>query len=694
MIIKENIKKFTRTLNTLLVLILLFQLTACSNMGKKADQLLTQITDYEFGQDRTKLSEFSDLVVEAAKSKSASEAVEESILRFLQKDATFASKQFMCRELRIIGSEKSVPVLAKMLKDEKTTNIARYALEDIPGNKVDNALLEALNEGTKKVKLGVITTLSVRKSKKAAAPLGKLLKSKDEEIAETAASALGDIQGDESIKYLAAEINTPNKKLREVVADSYLRCADHLVAKDPSRANKMFRNLYNTDMSIPIRQGAFIGLLNTSPNKDEIIYDAILNGEGIIKYIAISKLRDLPSDYEVTKFSKLLPKLLPENQIQLLGVIESRADKGSHKYVLQTLKSRVSLVRIASLNALARIGDAGDVVAIATIAAKKSGDERKAARSCLYLLNNKNVDETIVANIPKANKSVKIELIKAVGERGINSAADVLLENTNSKDRQVRTATYSALAEVATNKNLKLLTEKLLALPYHNDKKRMERTISKIAERSPDEKFADYLIKKFDSVNSIDNKCSILRLLGYTNNSAALEVLKQNSRSDDEQIKIAAIEGLSSWATPVPLYDLLEATEKAESEKVRKTALKGFTSFIATDKNLSDSAKVELYKKSLQNAKTSNEKNIALDGIGHIDNFVSLDVLKEYYQDPSVKETVEDGINRVGWHLREEHPEEVKAFILDIMKITTDKRYKEKSQKLINSIDKILKQKK
>ncbi len=693
MTINKNSKIIMRAIAALITLFLILQFTACSNIGRKADQLLGQITDYQFGEDRTKLSEFSDLVREAAQSQNESKVVEETILKFLQKDATFAIKQFLCRQLRIIGSEKSVPVLSKMLSNEKTTDIASYALEAIPSDKVDVALIQALDKGTKKIKLGIITTLSVRGSEKAIEPIGKLLKSDDNEIAKTAATALGNIKGEKCIKLLATELESPNKILQKVVADSYLKCADNLTNENPTKAKHMYEQLYKKDMPTMIKQSAFIGLFNTSENQEELIYNAILKGEGIIKYIAISKLQDIPSGYTLTKFSKLLPKLSPENQIQLLGMIENRVDKASHQYVLQTLNSKEPLVRIASLNALSKIGLANDVIAIAFIAANKSGDERRAARSCLDLLNNKNVDETIVANIANVKNPVKIELIRAVGTRGISSAFDTLIKNINSKDRRVRTAAYTALAEVATVKNLFTLTDKLFTITNSTDRKRMERTISKVSAKYPDNSFANFLLKKYNVVNSINDKCSVLRLLGYTNNISALELLRKESKDDNEEIKTAAITGLSSWATPAPLNDLLDALKNAKSEKVRKAAWKGFTTFIPMDKSLSDSAKIEMFKISLKYAKTSNEKNLALDGIGHIDNFASLAALKEYYNDPTVKETVEDGINRVGWHVREKHPEEVKAFILDIIKITADERYKEKSQKLVKNIDKILKQK-
>ncbi len=51
-------------------------------------------------------------------------------------------------------------------------------------------------------------------------------------------------------------------------------------------------------------------------------------------------LTDLPSNSDISKFTKLLPKLAPENQVQLLSVIEDRSDVTAKNYVLKTLKSK------------------------------------------------------------------------------------------------------------------------------------------------------------------------------------------------------------------------------------------------------------------------------------------------------------------------------------------------------------------
>ena len=56
-------------------------------------------------------------------------AIEKALLGVLTSDAKYAGKQYVCRELSLVGTDQSVPVLAKMLTDEKLSDMARYALE-------------------------------------------------------------------------------------------------------------------------------------------------------------------------------------------------------------------------------------------------------------------------------------------------------------------------------------------------------------------------------------------------------------------------------------------------------------------------------------------------------------------------------------------------------------------------------------
>ncbi|MEN8191757.1 MAG: HEAT repeat domain-containing protein [Bacteroidota bacterium] len=689
-------KKIKILFNQLLLsalMIFLLLLVGCSNYEEKADQALSKLSNYEYEEGLQELTEFTDLVSEVSSSESKSKDVEKSIIRYLQSDATLASKRFVSQQLSIIGTENSLSVLSKLLEDKETVDIALYPLERIPGTSVDRILIDHLNSKDKVIQIGCINSLGVRKCETSVAQIAELMQSEDLDIAIAAASALGNIHNDESIKILKSKLSKTDGSLKHAVLDSYLKCVDILSKKESSKALAMYNDLYNSDLGMSSRQAALVGLISISDKKEAIILNSIQNDDAELKYVCIQQIRQLPERESISKFSSMLPKLSPANQIHMLGVIKDRADKESKTHVLKTLKSKESLVRIASLQALTVIGDNSDVITVATIAADQSGVERRNARECLNLINDAKANNVIVKNISLADKKVKIELIRSAGERDIKSSFDIILKNTESEDRQVRSASYLAIAEIATDNDLPILFEKLHNLSNKSNRQKMERTILRILSVFPDENFVKILINNIDTDESLDNKASSIKLLGVTNSPIALKKLRENINSENQTIKIGAVEGLSYWGTPEPLYDLMEVTEKAQNEKVREIALKGFTKFIAMDKSLSDSAKIELYKKSLKYAKTSNEKNLALDGIGHTDNLASLDVLELYYEDPSVKETVEDGINRVGWHVRRKHPEEVKAFILEIIKMTTSESYIRKSKDLIIEIDRILKEK-
>ena len=70
--------------------------------------------------------------------------IEKLMVKSLQSEATLAAKDFICRELSVIGTEICVPVLGVMLADAETADMARYALERIDGSTVDQMLIMVL----------------------------------------------------------------------------------------------------------------------------------------------------------------------------------------------------------------------------------------------------------------------------------------------------------------------------------------------------------------------------------------------------------------------------------------------------------------------------------------------------------------------------------------------------------------------
>jgi len=230
------------------------------------EQLLEKVKTYDFGQSRLSLTELSDKIRAAYGKPDELKDIEIGLCAVLDADATYAGKQYVCRELSIIGTAQSVPTLSKKLTDDKLSDMARYALERIPGQEVDSALLVAIGKASGKAKVGIINSLGERRCLKAVSALSKLVGDSDKVIAEAAISALGKIGGDEAAGILAKAKDTASESLKMVVLDAYLKCADRYVAKGKKAgALAIYKDLYKQEYPQLIRTAAMRGMVSASP---------------------------------------------------------------------------------------------------------------------------------------------------------------------------------------------------------------------------------------------------------------------------------------------------------------------------------------------------------------------------------------------------------------------------------------------
>ena len=140
---------------------------------KKAPDQWKEVVALTYGSDRSAASSLQTLIMDADPTQYP--ALEKKLLTILaDKAVTELGADFACRMLRLIGSAESVPALSKLLADEKTTDSARFALQNIPGAEVDAALRAALGTLKGKALAGLIGTISARGDKEALAAIKAL----------------------------------------------------------------------------------------------------------------------------------------------------------------------------------------------------------------------------------------------------------------------------------------------------------------------------------------------------------------------------------------------------------------------------------------------------------------------------------------------------------------------------------------
>lgn len=188
------------------------------------DKAFEALNSYTWGDDRKTLDPIDEAIVESHNDKESRTALEERMIAVLQGDAGRNGKDFICRKLKVMGTDASVPTLASMLEDTDHAHMARYALQTMESPAAGKALLDALPGLAGALKAGVIGSLGARQENGAVSALANLLTDSDRVIARCAALALGAIRSKEASKALASA--KPNAD----VMDATLACAEGLLA--------------------------------------------------------------------------------------------------------------------------------------------------------------------------------------------------------------------------------------------------------------------------------------------------------------------------------------------------------------------------------------------------------------------------------------------------------------------------------
>lgn len=96
------------------------------------DELFMNAENYEFGKTEKFLYLISNRIRNAKGDKAKLAVFEDKILEVLGSDeATNECKNYLCRDLSCIGTEKSIPVLEKLKENEETADMANFALARI-----------------------------------------------------------------------------------------------------------------------------------------------------------------------------------------------------------------------------------------------------------------------------------------------------------------------------------------------------------------------------------------------------------------------------------------------------------------------------------------------------------------------------------------------------------------------------------
>lgn len=435
------------------------------------DKILQAVAAYRFGQDTQPLNELGNYIRARLASPDALKQCEEKLLKFLESDAALDAKQFVCRQLQIIGTEQSAPILSRLVQDETTHDMARYALEKIPGKQVDQAFIDLLAVTNGKIKIGVIASLGRRRQAGAAHYLAPMLADPDVSIAQAAAAALGNIADAHSAGILLSALaDKSGDPLRPLLEDASLRCAEDLVSQGKTDAAlKIYKKLQVNSVSPAARAAASNGLFaltartadapaDEKPGDAETVYSLAkraASAEGEEQKTARRSLYYLKGeDVDRTIILHLIAQRDAAMQQELLQAIYQRRISQARQVTIDKAKYGQPGIRRQAIETLKTIGIPEDLPDLVDILAKTTTpEERKEAENTITAVAAKiaaqeNRPGAVLAALPaEQDINMRCSFTRILGKIGCNASLPYLRRALKDENEEIRDAAIRVMAD-------------------------------------------------------------------------------------------------------------------------------------------------------------------------------------------------------------------------------------------------------
>jgi HEAT repeat protein len=644
---------------------------------------------YDYGESRLALTSIDSMMHGIFNDPELKKEAEKAFIAFLKSDATLASKQFVSRKLSLIGGDKCVSTLSKMVRTDDTFDMALYALERIPGKKAGGVLRGLLKKAEGVQLIGVINALGMRKDVKAVPGLKKLVLHQDEATALAAIAALGRIGDDKAAKVLVAVINDVSGQRKDAVYDAYLKHADRLFEKGRAfEAGEIYQKMTAVEYPEAIRSAAMSGLIVSSQNAGATCLDYLTNGDETLQSAVIYHVGRMKKLDYMDRIARMLPGLQVAQQVQLIGALAARGDHSVADQVIAVTGSEDSEVAVAAIKALEFLGDASMVELLAGFASGK-GEKADAARESLNRVKGAGMDKVFADLLGRSNPEMQAELLKSIGVRQMNGLSSTVYSLAGG-DSEVKTDAMRALSVIQDPNDMVDLVNLLIETESGRERVEAENMVVAVANRAEKEAHpSEALLARLPKIDSVELRSSMLQVMGRIGDAKALPEIKKAVSSKNKEISRAGIRALSAWPDATPLTDLMNLAQKNRDKTGRILALRGFIRMIDLDKSGNGEKKVVLYRKALDMNGGANEKRLILAGLSNIRNVLAINMAGELMEDESVTSEAEAAVVKIANRIWRQHPDETMLVLKKVAGKISDEGRIEDVQEIMQAIERM-----
>jgi HEAT repeat protein len=653
------------------------------SLGLSADELdekLLLAGKFIDGNSSEPLKLIESKAVESLKDPQLRDSLEEKILNSLVTANSRRGKDFLCRMLRIMGTNKSIPLMKELLSDQENGHMARYVLASMQYEEAGAALHQSLNTVQDKLKQGIIDSLGDIRYKKAVPDLIKLLDTAS--VANNATRALGLIGGDSTMNHLLPRLSKTTGKSYRCTVQALLRCAEIYLEKgNKEKALSIYDRFTKSGTDSYV---ILAGLRGASQVNGEfavpLLTEAINSGNNELANGAASIIAELKGNNIGSKLKSLLESAPANMQILLIGSLSEREDKSAIPSITKLTESESLEVRLSAIQALGKIGNGSSVIPLATIASSTSGHERNVSRSALSNLKGNDVQNAFKKYLKESLPEIQSELVRSIATRAESTAMNELMILAKSDTPEIRKEALRGIGILADQSHLNEILMLLLNPKEESDRDNIESAIAYSFRRITNKKLQTEALTKALEKADESTKPSIISLLGRDPNKQSLQLLI-SSLKETTSIQLAAIGALTKWPDHGPANDLLKIASE-EKNPNKDTALNGY--IILSSKSPKPTT---AYRKALELNNSTDTAKKVLAGLGQSGGIQSLEIIRPYLENSETSTEATLAAIQVAKRIKDSHTATVRTVLTDILKSNASDSAKKGAADLQSELD-------
>ena len=544
---------------------------------KELEAKLNEAVVFEYGNSDQPLKWIEAAVVSVVKQPEERKQVEATILKSLAESKSVAARSFFCRMLQRIGTDASVPAMAKLLADDDLSHPARLVLDGLGSPAALQALTAALDNASQPLATGIVNTLADHKYRAASEAIQFQLRRKPtvdhHDLSMACVRALGFFGDSEAL----AELEFGEPRLQTALQHARIRAAEfQLQGGKPGAGKKLIGSMLATSAPADSRM-AGLQLASKLPaiDRDNLLLATLKDADARLRASAVQLLGTSNSPKTTTALIRQIEAAQPETRPLLLRALAGKDDPAvsvAFRTWSEAGETPDEAVRVAAIRGMGTLKDPALVPELIRLAAEADGEAQKVAR---FSLRHKPgaADVKLLDGLAE-HPAQQVEWIDALADRGETGAGNSLVQWAETDNASVRQAAIRGLGKLLAGDQLTPLL-KLLRQPREiSDLPHVERGLAEAIYRAGNpEQSAAALLQLSDL--PAEAQPSRARLLGRCPTASALEEVQRLLGADDKKLSDAAARTLAEWNDPAACDALLELAGQTDNAAHKLFALRG-----------------------------------------------------------------------------------------------------------------------